>query len=127
MAFSFKSRLQVEELGQRTLPSVSLVNGVLTATGTASADTIQVWRPSADVIEVSVSSTGEVRKFASSKVHEIDIRGGGGDDFIAVGVGLTLPTDLRGGAGRDTILGGGGDDVIHGGRRRGQHSRPERQ
>ena len=116
MAFSFKSRLQVEELGQRTLPSVSLVNGVLTATGTASADTIQVWRPSADVIEVSVSSTGEVRKFASSKVHEIDIRGGGGDDFIAVGVGLTLPTDLRGGAGRDTILGGGGDDVIHGGR-----------
>lgn len=116
MAFSFKSRLQVEELDRRTLPSVSLVGGTLTVEGTAGADSIQVWRPSADVIEVSVSSTGEVRKFAASKVHEIDVRGGAGDDFIAVGGGLTLSTDLRGGSGRDSILGGGGDDVIHGGR-----------
>ena len=109
-------RPQLDQLDNRSLPSVSFTGGVLTVIGTGGAETIQVTRPSTDVIRVSISSTHEVRDFLASAVNEIDVRGGAGDDFIAVGGGVTLSTDLRGGIGRDTILGGGGDDVIHGGR-----------
>jgi Ca2+-binding RTX toxin-like protein len=106
----------LNELDNRSLPSVSLVGGVLTVGGTAGADAITVWRPTADAIQVNVSSTGEVRRFSLSKVNEIEVRSGMGDDLITVGNGLTLAASLFGGRGHDTILAGGGDDNLHGGR-----------
>jgi hypothetical protein len=116
MPASSRFRPQLDPLDNRSLPSVSFAGGVLSVGGTGGADTIQVSRPSADVIQVRVSSTGEVRNFASSKVNEIEVRGGAGDDVIVVGKTLTVPTALFGGRGHDTLLGGGGDDTIHGDR-----------
>lgn len=116
MRSSFQFRPRLDQLDNRTLPSVSLAGGVLTVAGTGGADTIQISRESADVIQVRVSSTGEVRHISSSKVNEVEVRGGGGDDFIVVGNALTIPTSLFGGRGHDTLFGGGGDDTIHGDR-----------
>jgi len=116
MRSSLTFRPQLDQLDSRALPSVSLVGGVLTVGGTGSADAITVSHPSADVIQVNISSTGEVRRFASSKVNEIEVRGGLGDDFITVGQGVTLSSSLFGGRGHDIIRGGGGNDTIHGGR-----------
>ena len=99
-----------------SFPSVSLVAGLLTVGGTGGADAITVSKSSADVIQVNVSSTGEVRRFAISNVNKIEVRGGMGDDFITVGNGITISADLHGGRGHDTLLGGGGDDILHGDR-----------
>jgi len=112
---SLKFNPRLEELGGRTLPSVSLVGGVLTIGGTAGSESITVWRPSADSIQVNVSSTGEARRFSAADVNSIDLRGGAGNDFITVGQGLTKATILRGGLGNDVITGGGGSDDVFGG------------
>jgi Ca2+-binding RTX toxin-like protein len=111
-ASRFSPRL--EQLDSRSLMSASLVNGVLTIGGTAGSESITVWKPDANTVQVNISSTGEAKRFAAADVNSIDLRAGGGNDLITVGLGLTCNTTLRGGNGSDTITGGGGGDTVLG-------------
>lgn len=106
---------RLEQLDDRAMPSVSLAGGILTVGGTAGSDTIQVARAAGGRIQVTVSSTGEVRRFAESSVNRIDLRGGDGNDLLVIGPFITISSDIRGGRGNDTVLGGGGADDIFGG------------
>lgn len=105
---------RLETLDGRWLMSASLVNGVLTVGGTAGSDAITVSKPDADTVLVRISTTGEARRFAAAAVDSIDLRCGGGNDVVTVGLGLTVNTTIRGGGGHDTIHGGGGDDTVLG-------------
>ncbi len=109
---TFRPRL--EQLDDRALPSVSLVNGILTVGGTAGADAIQVTRATGGKILVKVSSTGEARRFTETNVTKIELNGGNGNDRIVIGSAITIASEIHGGRGIDTILGGGGDDAIFG-------------
>jgi Ca2+-binding RTX toxin-like protein len=82
--------------------------------GTAGSESITVWRPTADNIQVNISSTGEIRRFHAANVNSIDLRAGGGHDFITLGLGLTCNSAIRGGGGNDVITGGGGNDTVLG-------------
>jgi Ca2+-binding RTX toxin-like protein len=106
----------MEALDERTLPSITLIGSVLTVVGTGAADGITVWRPAADGVQVDISNTHESRQFAIANVTKIEIRGGASRDLIILGDGVTLPTEIFGGRGPDTIRGGGAVDIIHGGR-----------
>ena len=108
-------RPQFEQLDDRAMPSVSLVNGILTIGGTAGADMIQVTRAAAGRIQVSVSNTGEVRQFSESSVNRIDVNSGDGSDRIVIGPAITIGSNVHCGRGSDTVLGGGGADNIFGG------------
>jgi Ca2+-binding RTX toxin-like protein len=116
MKFPRQFRPQCEALGDRTMPSITLSGGVLTVGGTAGADTIRVWSPSAGQLQVSVSSTGESRTFSLSQIGYLDIRCGGGNDFVSVRSDVTVDASVRGAAGNDIVNGGSGDDSILGGR-----------
>jgi Ca2+-binding RTX toxin-like protein len=106
----------LEQLDDRALPSIALVEGVLTVVGTGAADSITVWKPAADRIQVDISNTGETRQMALANVTKIVIRGGALADRIILGDGVIRPTAIFGGRGGDNIRGGGGVDTIHGGR-----------
>jgi Ca2+-binding RTX toxin-like protein len=106
----------VEALDDRALPSITLVGGVLKVVGTGAADGITVWRPAADGVQVDISNTHESRQFAIADVTKIEIRGGASGDLIILGDGVTLPSEIFGGRGPDTIRGGGAADIVHGGR-----------
>jgi len=105
---------QLELLGDRTLPSITLTGGTLSVVGSGMADQIQVWRPAAGMLQVANMTTGENRRFSLSSVHELEIRGGDGDDAIVVGVGVMIPATIRGGRGNDLLMGGAGGDTIFG-------------
>lgn len=111
---SSKFSPRLEQLDGRSLMSASLVNGVLSVGGTAGSESITIWRPTADSIQVNINSTGEARRFNAAAVNSIDLRAGGGHDFITIGQGLTKSSTIRGGTGNDIINGGGGDDTVLG-------------
>jgi Ca2+-binding RTX toxin-like protein len=111
----------IEGLEDRRLLSVSLSNGVLTITGTNSADQIEVKRAQAGSstlkVEVKTGSAKTERTFALSAVNKIVVRGLGGNDTIEISESngtINRATDLSGGDGNDTIQGGSGADLIHG-------------
>jgi len=106
---------RLEPLDHRTLPSMMLSGGVLTVLGTGGADQIRVSTPGAGLLRVTINTTGENRLFSTSRVGDLHVRTGGGDDLIALAAGVTVRTDLRGGAGNDRILGGNGADDVFGG------------
>ena len=111
---AFRPRLEC--LDDRAMPSITLVEGVLTVIGSGAADGITVWKPAADRIQVDISNTGETRRMALANVTKIVIRGGALPDRIILGDGVIRPTEIFGGRGGDNIRGGGGVDTIHGGR-----------
>src|SRR5207302_1692795 len=48
-------------------------------------------------------------------IKSIKVTGGGQADQLLISNDITLPADMDGGAGDDTIYGGGGPDIISGG------------
>lgn len=106
---------QVETLGGRALPSVTLADGLLEVEGTAGPDQIRVTLATPETLQVTVDSTGESRQFPLAGVRSILVRPKAGDDVVVVGPSITLPAEVRGWAGNDTILGGGGNDTLLGG------------
>jgi uncharacterized protein YkwD len=86
----------------------TLENGVLVVRGTKNADTIDVTL-SGSSIKVAGKS------FSAASVSQIVVVGEDGNDRITVGESITKWTRLFGGAGNDTINGGGGVDNIYGG------------
>ena len=52
--------------------------------------------------------------FVKAAINRIEILALAGHDSISLDPSLTIPATIRGGAGNDSIVGGGGDDVIYG-------------
>jgi Ca2+-binding RTX toxin-like protein len=95
--------------------------GVLNVLGTIRNDTIFLTVTPDDVKTLAVSVNGRVFKFRTSNVKQVRVSGGTGDDFIAydkyarnVNFFDALST-IFGGAGNDTIVGGGGESRIFAG------------
>jgi Ca2+-binding RTX toxin-like protein len=128
----------VEQLEQRRLMSCSFSNSIVTMTGTASADTIAVYRTNNDQGDYTYvqreADTPEIcGPYASSGVNQVQVIGGAGADTITVehtgalvhgNSPVSKPTtllggddadDITGGDQADTIYGNAGNDVLHGG------------
>lgn len=140
----------IERLEQRRLLSVSLDHGVLHIVGTDRKDVIRVGlgdtasRPVQHIIGqhsvpgavtttvqyYEVSLNGKVSDFLASKVKQIVVRAGGGDDVVTLNggefrgfpffgnlfgtVAVAVPTVVYGGAGNDYLVGGAGQDLLYG-------------
>jgi len=107
----------IENLEDRKLLSASLVNGILTVTGTSGADRIELQRR-ADKGQLKLELNGRETKFSLSSVKKIVVNALGGNDFIEYSGrdgGLATPGLLNGGDGNDTIEGGLGNDTLLGG------------
>lgn len=102
----------VEELEGRRLLSASLSGGVLTITGTASADAITV---SVSGTTLTVSDNGTPSTFTVSSVTSIVLNLGDGNDTATLAASVTAPGNFYGGDGDDTLRGGSGADTFDGG------------
>ncbi len=102
-----------EYLETRQLLSSSLSNGLLTVTGTGSADTISL---SVNGSKIKVTQTGaSAKNFTTNDVKKILIDAQGGNDTVTVSDSINKPCTISGGNGKDTITSGSGDDLIDGG------------
>ncbi len=130
-----KTRLDLDALDNRVMPSASLVNGVLLIDGTDGPDTVVVRQASgkisvrgqkidvdgvlvsavraADVSRVSVATGlgSDIVNLSSLRIPAT-VDAGGGDDVVTGGAGADV---IDGGAGKDRLSGGGGADVLRGG------------
>jgi Ca2+-binding RTX toxin-like protein len=104
----------LEHLETRTLLTASLANSVLTVLGTGSSDDIHISNTSANVF-VKVGSEA-TQSFDITKVKQIVVNAGGGNDHVIVGLtNTTLTTKINGNSGNDTLQGGPGKDTLSGG------------
>ena len=97
-----------ETLESRRMFSVSLANGLLTVNGTGAADTISIHKNTTGQLVV-VEPAG-THTFAANAVAKVAVNAGAGDDKITSDDSVTIPMTLHGGAGADSITGGGGDE-----------------
>jgi Ca2+-binding RTX toxin-like protein len=111
------TRLVLDALDQRALPSASLVNGVLLIDGTEGRDII-VLRQVRDQISVRgqlIDLDGiMVKSVPAASVTQVAVSTGAGDDFINLAT-VKVPTSVNAGEGKDMVLGGTKDDQIFGG------------
>ncbi len=123
------SLAETQSLEQRALLTVILDQGVLTIESTSGSDTISVTEQNG---QVEATENGTTTSFPAGDVQSVVIRSFAGQDVVTLS-GLTVPGEvlggqgadsitggdaddtLSGGDGKDTIIGGGGDDVISGG------------
>ncbi len=112
-----KTRLSLESLSSRTLPSATLLNGVLTIEGTTGRDTITVSQSGTTLTvqgqQINVNGT-LVSSVEVGNVTSISVFGRKGSDTISL-TGVTVSAFLSGGKGNDVLTGGKGDDVCDGG------------
>ena len=95
--------------------SVTLTGGVLSLQAdpnTASAMTVQL---EANKSYLSAATTGVLKEFATSQVQKIVIIGSNKNDTIYIDPRITVPANISGNAGNDTIKAGTGYDTIDGG------------
>ena len=123
----------IEGLEQRALLSASVAAGVLTVTGTAGNDNIQIRNGKDEttgaaqivVIEsVRPTTKGQtpvaptVSRFAAAEVTSIVINAGDGNDRVWLRGNrrspFTVKATINGGAGDDRLAGGAGNDTING-------------
>jgi hemolysin type calcium-binding protein len=104
----------VERLEGRLLMAATLRGGTLNLAGTADDDTMTVALNGASI---DVTINGEVQSFdAAGLTRGIRANGGAGDDEISIDAGINVNARMTGGKGDDTMVGGGGNDLINGGK-----------
>ncbi|MEQ8787933.1 MAG: FG-GAP-like repeat-containing protein [Pirellulaceae bacterium] len=89
-------------------PTVELLDGMLTITGTDRNDDLHVSESDGDLV---VSGVGY--RVAKDSVQHIEIHGGAGDDDITIET--DIPAAIYGEAGDDSLQGGDADDLLDGG------------
>lgn len=96
-------------------PGVNVEDGVLTITGTEENDRIlvkELWHH----YYVFTNIEGfEYSKIPAADIDRIEVDGREGDDWVKMGLFVTVPTLIRGGEGDDWLSGGLGSDIILGG------------
>ena len=65
--------------------------------------------------DLDVSQFRWKQSYPADLIQKIEVYGNGGDDDIRIDEDITLPAMIDGGAGNDTIEGGGGTNTIYGG------------
>jgi Ca2+-binding RTX toxin-like protein len=119
----FSSRIDcgINSLEQRIVPSVTALftasAGILTVTGDAHDNTIEISRNAAGAILVNggaVQVTGGTPTVANTAL--IQVFGQNGDDTISLNEanGALPRANLFGGKGNDTLIGGSGNDMLFG-------------
>jgi len=99
---------------RRLLASVTLVNGVLHLVGDATSDNeMAVQASGSSYLYAYVDSA--TKKVSRSSVRSVKFVGGGRKDTIFLASDLSIPTDVKAGAGDDDIRVGRGNDVIDAG------------
>ena len=93
----------VESVERRMLMSASLANGVLTVTGTAAADTVEI---TAGGGTVGVTLNNVEQQFPAAQVTALSVSTGAGDDTITLNY-FNVPTTVSGGTGTDVLSLGG--------------------
>jgi Ca2+-binding RTX toxin-like protein len=126
-----RARLGLECLEGRALAAAgitaSLSGGLLRIEGTNHADTIIVrqvnGRLSVDGTAIQLRKEMEAPDVAVGSVTCIEVYGHGGNDTVSLDRGrrrgqmaITVPANVYGGLGDDTLIGGGGNDALYGGR-----------
>jgi Ca2+-binding RTX toxin-like protein len=118
-----KTRLGVEQLDRRDMPSITLAGGVLTLIGfndARDAATVSIVNGQVRATMTSRGASGpmgtliftESRSFASALVGRIEFHGLGGNDTFTNNTALICWA--AGGAGNDTLIGGTSDDWLTG-------------
>jgi Ca2+-binding RTX toxin-like protein len=113
----------VERLEARTLfaaPSVAIADGVLGVGGNKASEEIVVGFDPNDPTHFLVTRNGVAMSgipLPVTGVTGIEVNARRGNNLVRIvdDVGLTLPTTILGGGGKDTIIGGNGSDSIDGG------------
>ncbi len=111
------SRCVIEQLDRRVLLSggssgqVTIRQNTLFIVGSNLADTITVTAPSRQTIRIS--AFGEVLTISRSLVRRITASLGRGNDVYSAAA-ISLPQNINGQAGRDSIVTGSGDDTLLG-------------
>jgi Ca2+-binding RTX toxin-like protein len=107
----------IEGLESRQLLSATLVNGVLTVTGTGGADRIKIERSSSSSLRVE--ENGRRRNFSYAAVQSVVVNSLAGGDRIELehdgSEAVNKPSTLNGGDGNDRIEGGPNADTVSGG------------
>jgi Ca2+-binding RTX toxin-like protein len=114
-----------ESLETRRHFSVSIVNGILTVSGTPYDDQITINVNPVSLYTKTITNTTTVtitspkgtttNSFPTSTFSGIAVTGGDGNDRVEITGNCTRPSTLSGDAGNDTLLGGGGSDKMLGG------------
>jgi Ca2+-binding RTX toxin-like protein len=102
-----------DSLERRQLLSSSLSSGVLTITGTSSANTIDLTVSGSNI--VVDEHTGSTHSYLATSVNTISIDAKEGNDKVTVSNSILKPCTIYGGAGNDTAKGGGANDLLSGG------------
>jgi hypothetical protein len=111
-----KTRLALEPLDVRAMPSATLADGVLTVTGTSGKDNIVITETdgmisvSGQQIDVGGTPADSV---AVADVTSVVVSTGKGNDRINLG-GVSVAATVFAGDGNDIVVGGLGDDTIDG-------------
>ena len=122
---SVSDTFAVTVTGDAQTPGVTVEDGVLTIIGTENDDSILVKKFFGRYFVFTNIEGSRFTSIRASQVDSIRVEGRGGDDAIVMGWFVTAPTELLGGAGddyihggrgRDRIDGGDGDDCLHGSR-----------
>lgn len=103
---------RVDALEMRRLLSITLYSGgVLGLTGESGDDVMEVTRTGTNLqARVNV----ETQIFAAAAITQIAAYGGTGNDLIRIAADVTIPTELNGAQGNDTVIGGAGPDTVLG-------------
>jgi hypothetical protein len=122
-----KSRRQIsaprrpllETLEGRQMLSVSVAHGALIVNGTSGDDTITISRDPVTKGMYRISVNGLLNSVDGVGLKRINVSALEGNDLILIDPtqgAISLPTNVAGGSGNDTMTGGSGPDLLQGGR-----------
>jgi Ca2+-binding RTX toxin-like protein len=107
----------IERLENRRLLSVttSFAGGVLTVTGNADANNVNIVRGGTENTQLLVRvGDATIRTIAYAEVNAITVNLLGGNDTLRTGENVVKPMTVSGGEGNDNLQTGGGNDAVHG-------------
>ncbi len=111
------ARALYASVGDAVEPSAafSLVDGVLTLTGTADADNVRIRTPRGDDTQIVVVVNSETVAYNVADIDQIFINTLDGNDRVSVLGNVSIGMTVDGGVGDDHIQTGGGNDSVTGG------------